>query len=142
MLDAMGGAAELMSSAPRLLEGAAQDPAHDPRVMPHKRLAAAASKAASRGQPQVRVPEVGQTNEKDSQANGGRGNGAQQGTSAQGKTRVWGVRSLATQGAALKRTYRNRCGTPKVQSQAQGPGSCALADSAVCGSRRDKLLSA
>lgn len=109
VLDAMGAAAELMSMPPRLLEGAAQDPARDPRVKPHQRLAAAAAKSVSAVQSQARVPEVRRKTEQETEAGDGGGDGAKQGALAQGKTRVWGVRSLARQGAAPKRTHRNRC---------------------------------
>ena len=104
VLDAMGAAAELMSTPPRLLE---QGPAADPRLKPHLRIKAA-KEAAEEEQRRVQTSEGGTSVAGRTAADADAGQAA---TSAEGggKSRVWGHRSIAKRAAGTRRTHRNRC---------------------------------
>ena len=99
VLDAMGAAAELMSTPPRLLGAPAIHPGLDPHVRPHQRLAAAAD---------ARVSEVGSAGRESGRMGSGEGSEVRGEALPRGKTRVWGVKSLAQRSAAPKRTFRSR----------------------------------
>lgn len=102
----MGAAAELMSNPPQLPGAPALDPARDPRIKPHERLAAAS--AASEISDTARVHEIGSVGRESEHSGNGKGSDVSEGAMMGSKTRVWGVRSLAKQSAAPKRTFRNR----------------------------------
>lgn len=103
----MGAAAELMSTPPQLPGAPALDPARDPRVKPHQRLAAASATSATSDA--ARVSEIGLVGRESEHSGNGNGGDGSEGALTGSKTRVWGVRSLAKQSAAPKRTFRNRC---------------------------------